>query len=78
MASSGKVVFGTCGWSGHGAPWVVNSKSAAQRLSLYARRFAAVEVNTTTYALPDPSVVRRWVAAVPKGSRIAISCPFFI
>ena len=78
----GKVAYGNCGWSSAGAPWRIasssassassssssaSSSSAPHALTAYARFFGSVEVDTSTYAIPDPAHVRKWVAVTPKG-----------
>ena len=63
---SGLVVQGTMGWSDAGAPWA-RARSAREKLALYARSFGCVEVDTSTYAIPDPAVVGAWAAATPPG-----------
>jgi uncharacterized protein YecE (DUF72 family) len=40
---------------------------ARDRLSWYAERFQAVEVNSTFYAIPDRTTVRRWAEVTPDG-----------
>ncbi|KXZ47375.1 hypothetical protein GPECTOR_36g96 [Gonium pectorale] len=70
--AKGLVLFGTCGWSddsilrcGRFYPaWV---KSAEQRLEFYGTHFPCVEVDSSTYAIPRPSVTANWAARVPAG-----------
>lgn len=44
-------------------------------LSLYSRRFTAVEGNTTFYSIPDAETVRRWAAATPAGFKFCPKLP---
>jgi uncharacterized protein YecE (DUF72 family) len=44
-------------------------------LAHYARRFRAVELNTTGYRLPSEEQFRRWAGAVPDGFRFAVKMP---
>lgn len=44
-------------------------------LSLYSRRFTAVEGNTTFYSIPDAETVRRWAAATPTGFKFCPKLP---
>jgi uncharacterized protein YecE (DUF72 family) len=44
-------------------------------LSYYARQFTTVEVNTSFYALPDPSTLIKWVESVPPGFTFALKFP---
>lgn len=47
----------------------------ARQLAHFARRFPAVEVNSTYYRLPPPSVFEAWRDAVPPGFRFAVKAP---
>ncbi|CAM6104910.1 unnamed protein product [Calypogeia fissa] len=71
-ARSRKVLMGTCGWSDHtllrcGRFYPASVKSAEDRLQHYSRHFPCVEVDTSTYAIPSPVSVGRWVNAVIPG-----------
>jgi uncharacterized protein YecE (DUF72 family) len=44
-------------------------------LSHYARRFPAVEVDSSFYHAPAPSVTRRWFQSVPETFRFALKVP---
>jgi uncharacterized protein YecE (DUF72 family) len=44
----------------------------AERLSEYARSFSHVEVNSTYYAIPQPSAVRAWVKQTPENFTFSI------
>jgi uncharacterized protein YecE (DUF72 family) len=63
------IAVGTSSWADPGfvEEWYPPGLPARDRLAWYAERFAAVEVNATFYAVPDPGTVARWVAATPEG-----------
>jgi uncharacterized protein YecE (DUF72 family) len=44
----------------------------AERLRFYARRFDTVEVDSTYYRPPSPSMVRGWAAKTPSGFRFTL------
>lgn len=44
-------------------------------LSLYSRRFTAVEGNTTFYSTPDRPTVARWAAETPDGFEFCLKLP---
>ncbi len=44
-------------------------------LAYYARQFDTVEVNTSFYALPEPSTLIKWVESVPEGFTFALKFP---
>jgi uncharacterized protein YecE (DUF72 family) len=62
-----RILVGTSSWSDPGfvEEWYPDGLPARERLPWYANRFQAVEVNSTFYAVPDRSTVRRWVEATP-------------
>lgn len=61
--------FGYDQWEGGFYP---TGLAADDRLSCYAERFRAVELNNTFYRMPKREVLRRWAAAVPDGFRFAV------
>jgi len=65
----GHVAIGTSSWADPGfvAEWYPPGLPARDRLPYYARRFEAVEVNSTFYAVPASRTVERWVEATPHG-----------
>ncbi len=67
MGSS--ITVGTSSWADPGfvEEWYPDGLAARDRLPWYARRFRGVEVNSTFYAVPAASTVRRWVEATPDG-----------
>jgi uncharacterized protein YecE (DUF72 family) len=67
MGSS--ITVGTSSWADPGfvEEWYPQGLPARERLPWYARHFDGVEVNSTFYAIPGESTVRRWVEATPDG-----------
>jgi uncharacterized protein YecE (DUF72 family) len=67
---SGIVRVGTCSWTD---PTMVRAwypaavRSAADRLHYYAAHFDTVEVDSTFYALPNPSTASLWAERTPPG-----------
>jgi uncharacterized protein YecE (DUF72 family) len=64
---AGRILVGTSSWSDPGfvEEWYPEGMPARERLPWYAERFQAVEVNSTFYAVPDRSTVRRWAEVTP-------------
>ncbi|HEV7922547.1 MAG TPA: DUF72 domain-containing protein, partial [Thermoanaerobaculia bacterium] len=69
--------LGTQGWNYDGwvGPFYPPGSRAADYLSLYARAFDAVEVDSTFYAIPSAKTVRDWAARVPAGFTFALKLP---
>jgi uncharacterized protein YecE (DUF72 family) len=65
------IVVGTSSWSDPGfvQHWYPQGLGARDRLPYYAERFEAVELNSSFYAIPAASTVRRWAEATPEGFR---------
>ena len=65
----GQIVVGTSSWADPGfvEDWYPPDLPARDRLSWYAERFQAVEVNSSFYAIPDRNAVRRWAEVTPDG-----------
>ena len=65
----GRIVVGTSSWADPGfvEEWYPPDLPARDRLRWYAERFAAVEVNSTFYAVPSPKTVARWADETPAG-----------
>jgi uncharacterized protein YecE (DUF72 family) len=63
----GRIVVGTSSWADPGfvEEWYPPGLAARDRLAWYAERFAAVEVNSTFYAVPGAATVERWAAVTP-------------
>jgi uncharacterized protein YecE (DUF72 family) len=72
----GEVVLGTSGWDY--PEWVGRvypPRGASDRLHYYAGLFPIVEVNSTFYRLPPPSVAASWVRRTPSRFRFAAKFP---
>ena len=69
-----KLLAGTSGFSYDG--WTGNfypeDLGADERLSFYATKLPAVEINNTFYRMPKPELLVRWAAQVPAGFRFAL------
>jgi uncharacterized protein YecE (DUF72 family) len=65
----GEIAVGTSSWADPGfvEEWYPDDVPARERLSWYAEHFEAVEVNSTFYAIPEPSTVERWAEQTPAG-----------
>src|SRR3954470_7496041 len=63
----GRIVIGTSSWADPGFvdEWYPPGLAARDRLPYYARRFDAVEVNSTFYAVPARDAVAGWADATP-------------
>ncbi|MBV9009350.1 MAG: DUF72 domain-containing protein [Verrucomicrobia bacterium] len=61
------ILVGTASWSDPGFVeyWYPKKMAAADRLPWYAQHFNMVEVNSTFYSVPEPTMVARWCAATP-------------
>ena len=66
---AGRILVGTSSWSDPGfvKEWYPQGMAARDRLPWYAERFRLVEVNSTFYAVPDRTTVRRWSEVTPDG-----------
>jgi len=66
---SGRILVGTSSWADPGfvEKWYPSGMPARERLPWYAAQFECVEVNSTFYAVPAESTVRRWAEVTPEG-----------
>jgi uncharacterized protein YecE (DUF72 family) len=72
----GTLLLGTSGWDY--PEWVGRvypPRGVADRLRYYATLFPIVEVNSTFYRLPDPSVAASWAKRTPPRFRFAAKFP---
>jgi len=73
----GQVLIGTQGWNYDA--WVGSfypkGTRPANYLTVYARAFHTVEVDSTFYAIPPARVVEGWAARVPEGFVFALKVP---
>ncbi len=66
-ASWSEPEFARAGWYPKGLP-------AGQRLPYYAQQFDYVELNSSFYAIPAPSMCQRWVKETPPGFLFDVKC----
>ncbi len=66
---AGRILVGTSSWADPGfvKDWYPEGMPARERLPWYAERFEAVELNSSFYAVPERSTVRRWCEVTPEG-----------
>ncbi|MCI4365831.1 MAG: DUF72 domain-containing protein [Thermoplasmata archaeon] len=72
----GEIILGTSGWDY--PEWVGRvypKHGTSDKLHYYAGLFPIVEVNSTFYRLPPPSVAATWVRRTPAGFRFAAKFP---
>jgi len=71
------IALGTSSWSFDAWRGVFYPESTGKNemLAYYARQFPTVEVNTSFYALPEPSTLIKWVESVPTGFTFALKFP---
>jgi uncharacterized protein YecE (DUF72 family) len=74
---AGRVLIGTQGWNytAWAGPFYPPGTRPAEFLSMYARAFRAVEVDSTFYAIPAAKVVRGWADRTPDGFTFALKMP---
>ncbi len=75
-ATVGTLWLGTSGWDY--PEWVGKvypPRGVPDKLRFYARLFPIVEVNSTFYRLPPPSVAASWARRTPSGFRFAAKFP---
>jgi uncharacterized protein YecE (DUF72 family) len=68
----GTMGFGYKDWSGVFYPVTASSQDY---LSYYSRSFNAVELDTTFYGSPRPSIARSWADSTPPGFRFCAKTP---
>ena len=72
----GRLLLGTSGWDY--PEWVgpfYPPRGVADKLRFYAGKFPIVEVNSTFYRLPPPSVAASWARRTPGSFRFAAKFP---
>ena len=74
---AGAVHLGTQGWnySAWVGPFYPDGTRPADYLTVYARAFETVEVDSTFYAIPPEKTVRGWGARVPDRFTFALKMP---
>jgi uncharacterized protein YecE (DUF72 family) len=68
------VRIGTAGWN-IPKPHAVSFADEGSHLQRYARRFPAVEINSSFYRPHKPATYARWAASVPTGFRFSVKVP---
>lgn len=68
----GCAIWAYKGWLGELFP---SDSRATDFLSLYSRRFTAVEGNTTFYSIPSADMVKRWADETPEGFEFCLKLP---
>jgi len=73
----GTIRIGTQGWNYDAwvGPFYPSGTRAADYLSVYARAFGTVEVDSTFYAIPAVKTVRGWAERTPPEFRFALKLP---
>lgn len=74
---SATILLGTQGWNYPDwvGPFYPPGTREADRLSLYARAFSTVEVDSTFYAVPAEAVIQSWRERVPEAFVFALKVP---
>jgi len=74
---AGRILIGTQGWNyaAWAGPFYPAGTRPAEFLSLYARAFRTVEVDSTFYAVPAAKVVHGWRERTPEGFIFALKMP---
>jgi uncharacterized protein YecE (DUF72 family) len=69
--------LGTQGWNYDAwtGPFYPESTRGADFLSVYARAFDTVEIDSTFYAIPPARTVRSWASRVPPGFTFSLKLP---
>jgi len=73
----GEIRIGTASWTDPGfvEDWYPKDLPAPDRLRWYAEHFDLVEINSTFYALPALSSVKRWHEETPEGFLFDVKLP---
>src|SRR5215470_13114526 len=71
------VLVGTCGFSYRDwvGPFYPDGMRSADMLEYYARRFPAVEIDSTYYAIPKPQLFERMAARTPPTFTFTVKAP---
>lgn len=72
-----RILVGTCGFSYRDwvGPFYPDGIKSAAMLEFYAGRFAAVEIDSTYYAVPKPQLFERMAARTPARFRFTVKAP---
>jgi len=63
-----RLLIGTCNWADHGGfypPELEKGAHQKEKLAWYARYFPIVEVDSSFYGVPKPSITARWAEETP-------------
>lgn len=73
----GEIRVGTASWTDPGfvEDWYPKGLPAEERLRWYAEHFDLVEINSTFYALPALTSVKRWAKETPAGFLFDVKLP---
>ena len=76
-ARAGRVRLGTQGWNydAWGGAFYPSGTRPADFLTVYARAFDTVEVDSTFYAVPAETTIRGWAARTPADFRFSLKLP---
>lgn len=76
-AARARVRVGTQGWNYDAwvGPFYPSGTRVGDFLSMYARAFGTVEVDSTFYAIPPAKTVRGWAERTPAGFSFALKLP---
>ncbi|HEY4583631.1 MAG TPA: DUF72 domain-containing protein, partial [Lysobacter sp.] len=74
MTTSGDLRIGCAGWGLPGAH-ALHFPGAGTHLERYARRFSAVEINSSFYRPHMPKTYAKWASQVPDGFLFAVKFP---
>lgn len=74
---AGSIRIGTQGWNYDAwvGPFYPDGTKAVDSLSVYARAFDTVEVDSTFYAIPPSKTIRGWAQRTPPGFIFALKMP---
>lgn len=74
---AGRIFIGTQGWNYTAwvGPFYPEGTKPAEFLSMYARAFPTVEVDSTFYAVPAPKVVQGWAQRTPPEFIFSLKMP---
>ena len=77
MALPDNLLVGTSSWSSSDwlGPFYPPNLKPSQFIEAYARRFRAVEIDSTYYSIPSPHVVAGWREKTPPGFVFAAKIP---
>jgi uncharacterized protein YecE (DUF72 family) len=75
--SAAPIRIGTQGWNYDAwvGPFYPTGTRAADFLTVYARAFGTVEVDSTFYAIPPAKTLRAWAERTPPGFKFALKMP---